>query len=334
MKKTILSYLIISLFSALSFSQNKIAGVSLVSVKVELKASHIAPIKNISANWVSVVPFCDFDSINDAKLIYDKEWEYYGERLEGVRQMVKEIRKSGLSVMLKPQIREKDGRYVGDINFAKKKDWKTFEQSYKSYILAFVKLAEEENVELFCIGTELRKFVKSRPKFWKKLIKEIRAIYSGKMTYAANWDDYDEFPYWKELDFIGIDAYFPISKKDAPTSEELVEGWQAILAKMKTVSEENCKKILLTEYGYRSVKKSAAKPWVHTSDAVFDEDSQFNSLAALYAAVWKKEFIAGGFLWRWYPYHPNSGGENDIKYTVQNKLAEKLVGLTYKNDNN
>ena len=331
MKKSLVVYFIIFISSTFVFSQfERINGVSLVSVKEPLDSTHVLPIQNIGANWVAVVPFCDFDSICEGKLAYNQEWEFYGERLNGARQIVKQLKNHGISIMMKPQIREEDGLYVGHINFSKKREWRTFEQSYKEYILDFVLLAEEEHVELFCIGTELRKFVKSRPKFWRRLIKEIREIYSGKITYAANWDDYDEFPFWEQLDFIGVDAYFPISKKETPKIKDLEEGWQPILKKMEKISDENGKRILLTEYGYRSIEKSAAKPWLHTSNAVFDEESQFNSLSALYNTIWNRKFVVGGFLWRWYPYHPNSGGKNDIKYTVQNKLAEKLVGVTYR----
>ncbi len=316
-------------FANLLFSQKKIEGVNLVSVKEKLVETHLSPIKNIHAKWVSIVPFCDIDSSNSARLIYNQPWEYYGERLEGVRQMVQTAHLSGFSVMLKPQVRESNGRYVGHINFRKKRDWKTFEQSYRAYIFAFIDIAKEENVALFCIGTELGRFVKERPKFWKKLIKDIRKVYNGELTYAANWDDYEKFPYWKELDYIGVDAYFPISKKTAPTYTELAKGWEPIVAKMKKTSKEMRKKILLTEFGYRSIERSAFKPWLHTSDAVFDENSQANSLEALFRSVWKNDFIAGGFLWRWYPYHPTSGGKGDTKYTVQNKLGEEIVRKHY-----
>ena len=64
------------------------------------------------------------------------------------------------------------------------------ETSYKDYILTYAKAAEELNAEMLCIGTELEQFVIERPNFWKKLIREIRNVYKGKLTYAANWDEF------------------------------------------------------------------------------------------------------------------------------------------------
>ncbi|HIP32081.1 MAG TPA: glycoside hydrolase [Crocinitomicaceae bacterium] len=328
MTKSFVFFLILFLTKTI-FSQERIEGVNIVSVKEKLVFDQLKPIQQLDAEWISIVPFCDIDSSNSARLVYDQPWEYYGERLKGVRQMVQLAHENNFSVMLKPQVRESNGRYVGHINYRKKRDWKSFEQSYRTYIFAFIKIAQEENIALFCVGTELGRFVKERPKFWKKLIKDIRKIYTGKLTYAANWDDYEKFPHWKELDYIGVDAYFPISKKQKPTLKELENGWEPILAKMEKTSQLMNKKILLTEFGYRSIQRSAFKPWVHFSDEIFDENSQVNSLEALFKSVWKKDFVAGGFLWRWYPYHPSSGGKGNTKYTVQNKLGEEIVRKYY-----
>lgn len=328
MTRYILLFILV-LFAAKGFAQEKINGVSLVSIKQQMNATDFLPIKELGANWISLVPFCDFDSLHKNQLIYNQSWEYYGERLEGLQKTIQQLHNQGFKIMLKPQIREQNGRYVGHIDFLKKKNWRLFEQSYKAYIFAVLQIAIEENVELFCIGTELGKFVKSRPKFWKKLIKEIRESYKGKLTYAANWDDYETVPFWKKLDYIGIDAYFPISKKKNPTPKDLLEGWESILEKINAIGNAYQKRILFTEYGYRSIEKSASKPWLHSTDATFDATSQANSLQALYKAIWNQPYFAGGFLWRWYPYHPNAGGKGDTKYTVQNKVAENVVRKVY-----
>ena len=333
MKTALSTYLILILFAGVvNAQQSKIKGISFVSVKTKLDSTNVIPVAKLGSNWTSLVTFCDFETGSDCKLIYNHENQYYGERIQGMREMIQLFKESGMSVMVKPQVREKDGKYVGHIDFLRKKDWRAFEEGYQSYILSFAKLSEEENVKMFCIGTELGRFVKKRKRFWKSLIKDVRKVYSGDLVYAANWDDYNNFPFWKELDFIGVDAYFPISKEMDPNIDDLTNGWTPIVKKMESVSDEFDKKIILTEYGYRSIEMSADKPWKHSTDAKINEHSQVNSLTALYLSIWTKDFIEGGFLWNWYPYHPNSGGPQDNSYTVQNKQAEEVVREAYSKD--
>jgi len=99
-----------------------------------------------------------------------------------------------------------------NINFDHEKDWDNWFESYRKTILHFALMAEKTKAELFCIGTELRSSVKQQPEKWKELIKEIKTIYAGKLTYAANWDcNFDTIDFWNELDYIGIQGYFPIN---------------------------------------------------------------------------------------------------------------------------
>jgi hypothetical protein len=54
-------------------------------------------------------------------------------------------------------------------------------------------------MELFCFGTELGNAIAKRPQYWSQLIVKIRKIYTGKLTYAANWDDFDKVPFGRNL---------------------------------------------------------------------------------------------------------------------------------------
>ena len=74
--------------------------------------------------------------------------------------------------------------------------WGILEESYSAFILTYAKAAQELHADILCIGTELEKFVINRPYYWRKLIKEIREIYKGKLTYAANWDEFKRVPFW------------------------------------------------------------------------------------------------------------------------------------------
>jgi hypothetical protein len=45
---------------------------------------------------------------------------------------------------------------------------------------------------------------------WKELIADARTVFSGRMTYAANFDEYFDVSWWRYLDMVGINAYFPL----------------------------------------------------------------------------------------------------------------------------
>ena len=108
--------------------------------------------------------------------------------------------------MLKPQVWIPN-YFTGHVSPNTKEDWEILQLSYAKFIFSFAKVAEEKSVDLFCIGTEWEKFVVERPIYWKVLIEKVRTIYSGKLTYAANWDEYDKVSFWDELDYVGIDGY-------------------------------------------------------------------------------------------------------------------------------
>jgi hypothetical protein len=59
-----------------------------------------------------------------------------------------------MTVMLKPHLWANHGFYTGDLDFSSD-EWKKWESNYEKYILDFAQLAQNENIELFCFGTEL-----------------------------------------------------------------------------------------------------------------------------------------------------------------------------------
>jgi len=136
------------------------------------------------------------------------------------------MKDQGIDVLLKPQIWIGRGDYTGHIKLKTEEAWKTLEDSYTAYIMRFVHIAANEKIGMFCIGTELDSFVKERPAYWQQLIKNIREIYTGKLTYAGNWDSYKHVSFWNELDFIGVDAYFPLSEEKTPDATTVTKNWQ------------------------------------------------------------------------------------------------------------
>ena len=185
-------------------------------------------------------------------------------------------------------------------------------------------------VNVFCIGTELEKFIHNRPKYWHILIAAIKAIYKGKLTYAANWNEYNNTPFWDQLDYIGVDAYFPVSNSKTPTLTESLDGWRRHKNTIKTMSEKHNKPVLFTEFGYRSVDYTGKEPW--KSDRSMNQinlQGQTNTTKALFETFWKEDWFAGGFVWKWFHNHNDVGGEDNHQFTPQNKPVEKLIKNYY-----
>jgi hypothetical protein len=204
--------------------------------------------------------------------------------------------------------------------------WKQFENSYKDFILTYAIVAAETNVAMFCIGTELEQFIVERPEFWNHLITEIKLIYKGQLTYAANWDEYKRVPFWAHLDYIGVDAYFPISESKTPTVTEARKGWQKWKSELKSVSEKYKKPILFTEYGYRSVDFSGREPWKSERDMPgLNLDAQTNLTKAVFEEIYPEDWFAGGFIWKWFLNHKKVGGLENHMFTPQNKPVEKVI---------
>jgi Glycoside Hydrolase Family 113 len=301
-------------------------GVSFSASNKKTSISDIKPIAEINANWISIVPYA---FLKDHEVMFDSKFQWVGERPEAIRACVKLAKSQGLKVMIKPHIWIGHSTYTGIYSCETEEEWKTFEKSYKSYIMAFVEMAAEEKVEMFSIGTEWGKFVEARPEFWKGLIKDVRAKYKGKLIYAANWDDYQKVPFWDQLDYIGIDSYFPLSIAENPKLSELVKSWKTIMPIIEQFSSLKKKKIVFTEFGFKSTSKATISPWEHKDDGKFSEKVQDIAFKSFFQTIWKKSWFKGGFIWKWYHDHEHAGGRGDTDFTPQNKLAEETVKKYY-----
>lgn len=311
-------------------SNDKINGVSFVASDKKITQQNINPIIHINANFAAIMPFAVIKKLSHPTVVYDPNRQWFGETPTGVTQYIIALKKNHIKIMLKPQLWVWNGEFTGNIKMTSEKDWLELEQTYEDFILTHAKIAQDNQVEIYCIGTELEQFVKHRPLFWNALIQKIRRIYKGKLTYAANWDEYLKTPFWAALDYIGIDGYFPLSEEKTPMIQTLKIGWQKHKIKMKKHSDSLNKKILFTEFGYRSVDYAAAKPWeIDYNKTAVNLKGQVNTTRVLFEELWNEDWFAGGFVWKWFIDYKNSGGKNDPRFTPQNKPAEDVIREYY-----
>ena len=164
--------------------------------------------------------------------------------------------------------------------------------------------------------------------FWRELIAEVREIYSGPLSYAANWDSYARVPFWKELDYVGVQAYFPLSDADDPSYEELLDAWQAPVAAMQRVARKVSRPLLLAEVGYTDSPGAAARPWESERGDRHTTRIQERCLRAALATAARTPEIAGAFVWKWFPTTRSVGpGDFTVQTDAFKFLARSLVAL-------
>ena len=231
----------------------------------------------------------------------------------------------GILMMLKPHLAYWGTKFKwrGDIRFEEPGQWTAFFADYSDWIVTLAELAEQEGAQIFCIGTELRHSLPFESD-WRQLIKSIRKVYHGKLTYAANWDSYRLVPFWDELDFIGIQAYFPLTDSNTPGKEEISTGWDDVLVSLQSYSEQINKKIIFTEIGYDMSENAASKPWLPQRSE--NETARLLQESCLEIALRKagsQSCIAGLFLWKWFPEYGQLGHHED--YNLQRPEIKELI---------
>jgi len=242
--------------------------------------------------------------------------------------------KAGMKVMLKPHldvIDPSEGTWRGEIVCINESDWQKWFESYRDFILHYAKIAQEHKVEMFCIGTELTTVSSVREDMWRDvLIKPVREAYKGPLTYAANWNvEYLIVKFWDALDYVGIDAYFPlVEDKEVPVFEEIKKAWEPWVKEIEEFQKKVKKPIIFPEAGYCSADGSVKTPWEEIAKGSVNMRLQAEAYKALMETFWPKEWFYGVYWWRWGT-DIRMGGPHNRSFTPQNKTAQVLVRHWY-----
>jgi hypothetical protein len=317
---------------------NKMRGMSVVAAESPIAGTPIKNLKDIGVNWVAALPYAYY-MVNDPRIdsvsVCPLSNCPHGPSTKyAVIETIQKSKLEGVKVMVKPQLWAKM-EWVGDMEFDTEAKWDQFEINYTQFILEWAQIAEDMDVELFCVGTEIAKFVIHRPNYWRSLITQVRQIYSGPLTYAANWDDYQAVPFWDALDYVGVDAYFPLIPGEAPPVCELMTAWEPYEQELSAYAAEQSKPILFTEFGYLSVSGCAYNTWeleAQMPTNEINEEAQANALHALMEVFGPKSWWAGGFQWKWYADALSATCEENIAkdYTPEGKMATDMLKKLYK----
>ena len=304
-----------------------INGLNFVGPPKAFPSDPMSDVLSIHANWIAVIPYA-YTRPGEAAVHYNvSNFQWWGERPAGIIETIRLAHEAGLKVLLKPQLYV-PGSWPGALDFSTEKEWVKWEGDYKKYLMTFVHIADSMDVEMLAIGTEFKHSVKTRLWYWEGLICDVKSVYNGLITYAANWDSFDQLGIWKDVDVVGIDAYFPLLDTATPDVDDLNKAWEKVLQKIRAFQHTVDKPIVFTEYGYLSVDGCAYNTWEleeRVMETPINEEAQANAIQSVFETFSKEDYWIGGFLWKWFPHMKGHEGYVSRDYTPQGKKAENVI---------
>lgn len=207
--------------------------------------------------------------------------------------------------------------------------------NYNNILIKYAKIAESNGLKLFCIGTEMIKLTSSNEnpdntRRWKEMIANLRKIYSGKLTYSAQfdrtwWNEIDNIGFFDDLDIISISAYYILTKSTNPSIEDLKSAWSQTEARdILPIYNKYKKPITFTEFGYKSMDRAFEVPGDWSINSGYNENNQVNGFEAFFQYFSNKPYFNGVHIWDWST-NPNAGGYGNTDYTPQNKKTEAVI---------
>lgn len=283
----------------------------------------LAKAREAGCNWIAICVWWFQDNVDSTAI--EPDYSRYSATVESAVHAIGVCHELGMKVMLKPMVDCQDGNWRGNITPSS-----AWFSSYRDFIVFWAQTAEQYKVESFCVGCELVKTV-SWSSSWRSIVDDVRTQFSGTLTYAANHGNERNVNWWDELDYIGIDAYYPLTGKNDPSPAELISAWESRADSLEAWVNSNWPgmKVAFTEVGYQSTDGTNRTPWwTDPSSHAMDFQEQADCYEALLSVCRQRQWWLGAFWWNWET-KPEGGGDDDPYWTPMNKPAEDVMASYY-----
>lgn len=285
-------------------------------------------IERMQGNWISLTPFGRIWDLQPSGV--DQRFEAPArETAAAVRRSIEQAHARGLKVLIVPHLWAETGAWRGEIDFETDAGWQQWARGYERFLLHWAKLAADSGADMLAMGVELRTWVTSThaPSF-SRLIAKVRRVYSGPLTYAANWDDVHDTVIWGQLDVIGLNAFFPLAEKKGATPSQLLAASEKLSQRVRELAEGWHKPVLFTEIGYTTRPDPTLRPWEWPDtmkNVVVDQRAQAEAYRALLAPFLDEPWFMGFFVWRWYADPYDMSQEAEWGFSPFGKRAEVVL---------
>src|SRR5690606_817111 len=213
-------------------------------------------------SWVSITPFGRVYGLAPSGVAMSYELPFRENR-QAVSRAIRQAHDAGLKVMLVPHLWVETGAWRGEIDPGSDEAWQSWARGYTHFVKQWAEIARDTRVDVLVVGVELRSWVTgTRAPSFLEVIREVKQVYSGLVTYAANWDDVHDTVIWGELDLIGVNAFFPLASDKGAGPEALAAASQRVAGELGKLAESWQKPVVFTEFGYTARPDPAHEPWL------------------------------------------------------------------------
>ena len=238
---------------------------------------------------------------------------------EDVRRVCAFSRELGLKVILKAMVNCRDGYWRAYIRFFDQEvpvepGWAEWFESWNAHVLNVARMAEENRADLYCIGCEMVG-TDHRDTEWRSLIREVRGIYHGPLTYNCDKYQEDHVRWWDDLDIISSSGYYPI--------EDLARQFERI----RLVAERVGKPFMFMECGCPSREGSEHRPNDWRFGKGTHQEAQQKWYEAFITEIRRNPFVRGTGWWDWPAsrLYPEYAGVDNNGYCTYGKPANQLI---------
>jgi hypothetical protein len=291
----------------------------------EALLDHLA---TMGVTWISITPFGRIWSLTSTEIYMDFEAPYEENR-RSVREMIAEAHERGIRVLLVPHLWVwNESGWRGEIEPGSPEGWRAYQASYRDFVLSWARDAALAEADALSIGVECKSWSGRFGGFWYGLIDEIRAVFPGLLTYSANWDEAEDVIFWDRLDFIGVQAFYPLHWEHGASYAQYLEGAARARDGLRALSEELERPVLFVEIGYTTRRDAAVEPWIWPdgmTDVAYSEEEQARAMEALIETFAPEPWFAGYFVWRYYANLDDVSQEAIWGFSPHAKLAERVA---------
>lgn len=283
----------------------------------------IAKLAELGCNTIAVIPYSTFRSMDKPGRFHYTEGAGM-ENDQAILHSCYQAAAKGMITMVKPQLWSWLG-WTGDITMQNANDWNAFFEYYEEWIMHYALFAEIYDIDILCVGTEFQAASLSQHAQWDAIFDKVRKVYSGYITYAANWGrEFEQVDFWDKLDFVSVNCYYPLASAPDPSDAQLLEQFEANLTKIEKVASAYKKPVFFTEIGFKSISQPWLEPHKDADEYEYSEAAQRRCYSVMQKAMLDESWIQSVYLWKW-PSYMGYAEDYTKDFNPCGKEAEQVV---------